>query len=102
MMRDTNKWKARFDLLHILNMPYKDQPLTRFAELLARWAEKYAERNREKANSLDEFNRFIESANRHFEQRICWERDEDHMAATWFNMMWAEMVMFKLKDKTND
>ncbi len=96
MMRDTNKGKPRFELLYPLCVPYKEQMLTRFAELLARWAEKYSERNREKAETKEELNRFKESAARHFNQRLCWENDEDHASAVRFNMMWAEMVKWKL------
>jgi hypothetical protein len=99
MLRDTNEWKARFDLLHPLWIPYKEQMLTRFAELLARWAIKYKERNWEVAETEEELNRFKESAARHFEQRLCWENDEDHASAVWFNIMGAEMVKYKLKNK---
>jgi len=96
MMRDTNEGKPRFDLLHPLCLPYEEQMLTRFAQLLWRGAQKYSERNREKAETQEELNRFKESASRHFEQRLCGEDDEDHGSATRFNIMWAEMVKYKL------
>jgi hypothetical protein len=100
MLRDTNENKPRFDLLHPLWIPYQEQMLTRFAELLGRWAIKYAERNREKAETIEELNRFKESASRHFEQRLTWEQDEDHASAVWFNIMGAEMVKYKLLIKS--
>lgn len=96
MMRDTNEWKARFDLCLPLEIPYEEQLLTRFAQLMGRWAVKYTERNREKAWTLEEFNRFKESAIRHFMQWFNGEKDEDHAAAVLFNIMWAEYVLFKL------
>lgn len=96
MLRDTNEWKPRFDLLHPLSIPYEEQMLTRFAKLLARWAIKYKERNWEVANTKEELDRFKESASRHFEQWLCWETDEDHASAVWFNIMWAEMVKYKM------
>lgn len=99
MIRDTNEDKARFDLLIPKNIPYKEQMMTRFAELLARWARKYTERNWEKANTEEELNRFKESAYRHFMQWFCGEVDEDHAAAVWFNIMWAEYVKYLLSKK---
>lgn len=96
MLRDTNEGKARFDLLLPLGIPYQEQMMTRFANLLARWAIKYKERNWEVAETQEELNRFKESAARHFNQRICWEIDEDHAAAVWFNIMGAEMVKYKI------
>jgi hypothetical protein len=96
MVRDTNEGKARFDLLIPNDVPYQYQLLTRFANLLARWAEKYTERNWEKAETREEYNRFKESAFRHFMQRYCWELDEDHAAAVLFNIMWADTVSYKI------
>jgi hypothetical protein len=101
MQRDTNVGKARFDLMFPLDVPYKYQIITRFAEILGRWAIKYNERNWEKAETQEELNRFKESAARHFSQRLCWETDEDHMAATMFNLMWAELVKYKMSLKSN-
>ena len=96
MMRDTNKGKPRFDLVHPLGIPYEEQRFTRLAKLLGRWAEKYSERNWEKAETPAELDRFMESAQRHFHQRYFWEKDEDHMAAVIFNMIGAEMVKYKM------
>lgn len=85
MQRDTNKGKPRFDLLWIKDMPYEEQPLYRLAMLMARGAEKYDDRNWEKASLPEERDRFIESRLRHTAQSDCGELDEDHDAAVLFN-----------------
>lgn len=90
MRRDTNKGKPRFDLLVPEKIAYKDQLLTRFAELMARGAEKYDARNWEQGIGEEELARFRESAFRHFFQWLCGETDEDHAVATIFNIMGAE------------
>jgi len=96
MVRDTNEDKPRFDLLIPKLIPYKETMLCRWADLMWRWAKKYDERNREKAETQEELNRFKESAFRHFIQRYCWEQDEDHWAAVMFNIQWAELVEYKI------
>ena len=65
MTRDVNTDKARFDLCLAGGIPYKDQMLTRFAELMQRGSAKYNARNWEKADSQEELDRFKESALRH-------------------------------------
>lgn len=88
MRRDTDENKPRYDLIY---MPM----LTRWAELMARGAEKYGERNWELANSEEEMNRFKASAWRHFVQWQNGEDDEDHASAILFNVSAYEYV----KDK---
>ena len=101
MKRDISEGKARFDLIHPLNVPYKEQILTRFAELMSRGAVKYGNRNWEKASGQEELNRFKESALRHCEQWFCGETDEDHAVAVFFNIMAYEATKYKLSnDKT--
>lgn len=90
MVRDTSKAKPRYDLIW-------KPGLKRLAELMARGAEKYTARNWEKAATQEELDRFYESANRHFEQWMLGEKDEDHMAAVIFNLFGAEMVKEKLR-----
>jgi len=102
MQRDTNEDKPRFDLISPLGIPYKDQPLTRIAKHMARWAEKYEERNREKACTQEEVNRFRESAYRHFMARWCGEVDEDHYSAVFFNMTGVETTKYKMEHTTLD
>ena len=98
MVRDTDENKPRFDLLMPKIVPYKDQPLTRFAELMARGAQKYTERNWELAEGVEELERFKASALRHLLQWYNNEQDEDHMAAVMFNLTGAEYVKWKLKN----
>lgn len=92
MVRDTQDGKARFDLLFPLGLPYDKQMLTRFANLMARGAEKYTERNWEKARTQEELERYYSSALRHMIQWISGEEDEDHAAAVMFNIMAGEFV----------
>lgn len=96
MQRDTNDGKPRFDLMIPQGVRYADQMLTRFAELLARGAKKYNDRNWEKADSEAELERFRESAFRHLMQWLCGETDEDHVAAVMFNLLAHESTKTKL------
>lgn len=100
MVRDTQEGKARFGLLRTLEQPYEAQMLTRLAQLMTRGADKYGERNWEKADSLEELERFQESAERHFNQWLAGELDgEDHAAAVMFNVIAAEFVKWKLVER---
>jgi hypothetical protein len=96
MKRDIETNKPRFDLLMALDDNYETCLLTRWANLLARGAEKYSERNWEQANSLEEFKRFKSSAYRHFVQAMMGEDDEDHFAAVLFNLNGMVYLMNKL------
>jgi len=96
MVRDTEKGKARFDLLFPLGVPYAAQMLTRFAELMARGAEKYDARNWEKAKGAEELARYRSSALRHLVQWLAGETDEDHAAAVMFNLLAGETVKYKM------
>lgn len=90
MRRDTDKGKPRYDLI--------DEPmLTRWAELMARGAEKYGENNWKLANSEEELQRFKASGFRHFIQWIRGDEDEDHAAAILYNVAAAEYVKRKLE-----
>jgi hypothetical protein len=69
--------------------------LERWAELLTRGAEKYPDdedgrANWMKANGEAEYNRFRQSAFRHFLQWYNGDVDEDHAAAVLFNINGAE------------
>lgn len=96
MVRDTDEGKARFDLLFPEDVPYNKQMLTRFADLMARGAAKYAERNWEKGNSQAEIDRAKSSALRHLIQWMTGEDDEDHAAAVMFNILQAETTSKKI------
>lgn len=95
MVRDTDDGKPRFDLLVPEGVLFDDQFLTRFAALMARGADKYGDRNWEKANSREEWQRMRSSAFRHFVQWFCGETDEDHAAAAVFNIFAAETTAAK-------
>lgn len=64
----------------------------RWAVHLTKGAVKYDKRNWMKAAGEEEFNRFRESALRHFLQWFRGEVDEDHAAAVYFNINGAEYV----------
>ena len=102
MKRDISEDKPRFDLLIPNWIPFEEQFLTRFANHMARGAKKYSERNREVAETQEELNRFKESFMRHAMQWFCGDRSEDHCCAAAFNLMGAEMVLYKLKQKSDE
>ena len=81
-VRDTNAGKPRYDLISTVG-------LKRLAELMARGAEKYSDRNWEigigTETGIPEA-RFYESAFRHLMQYASGDVDEDHLAAVCFNL----------------
>jgi hypothetical protein len=101
MRRDTQDNKPRFDLISPLLVPYSEQMLTRWAELMARGALKYDDRNWEKACTQQELDRAMASAVRHFYQWQCGETDEDHAAACYFNIQLAEYIKWRLNHAKN-
>lgn len=99
MVRDTQDGKARFDLLRPQGVPYEAQFMTRVAMLMTRGAGKYGFRNWEKANSEEEIERFENSAERHMQQWLAGETDEDHAAAVVFNLLAAETTRWKIEQE---
>ena len=97
MRRDLQDGKPRFDLIMPKDLPYAEQPLTRWAALMERGAVKYGVRNWELAGTEEELARFRESAFRHFLQYLSGEEDEDHMAAVFFNLSAIELVRWKMR-----
>lgn len=95
MVRDTDEGKARFELLLPLGVPYDQQFMVRVAELLARGAHKYDDRNWERATGEVEMERFKSSALRHLMQWAAGETDEDHAAAVVFNLLGYETTKWK-------
>ncbi|OUU13919.1 MAG: hypothetical protein CBB97_25465 [Candidatus Endolissoclinum sp. TMED37] len=95
MARDTNKGKARFDLLLPKGVRYEEQMLTRLAELMTRGADKYGDRNWEEAEGAEEMARFKESAFRHFIQWMSNDLEEDHASAVMFNIIAYETTWIK-------
>ncbi len=88
MVRDVTAGKIDWSL--VANGPM----LRRWAELLTNGAvvKGYGKRNWMKAAGEDEYERFRESAFRHFMEWYLGERDEDHGAAVFFNINGAEYV----------
>jgi len=75
----------------------RDGPMFwRWAQHLTNGAKKYAKRNWMLAAGTEEYERFRESAARHFEQWLRGDTDEDHAAAVYFNINGAEYVKRKL------
>lgn len=97
MVRDTQEGKPRFDLLLALGLPYEEQFLTRLAALAQRGADKYGDRNHEKSRTPEELARFKASALRHLMQWISEETDEDHAAATAYNLFMAESCRWRME-----
>lgn len=98
-VRDSQAGKARFDLLLPKRVPYAEQLLTRAAAHMARGAEHYGDRNWENMHDEAALERFESSALRHLHQWANGERDEDHAAACYFNLMGAEYVRGILEGK---
>lgn len=94
MQRNIAEGKPRYDLIW-------KPGLKRLAELYARGAKVYGDRNWEKASTQEEMNRFDESLLRHVFQLLEGDRTEDHMAACIFNLFGREMVREKLQNETS-
>lgn len=90
MVRDITDGKTDYAL--VLDGPMFE----RWATHLTKGAVKYEKRNWMKAEGREEYDRFRESAFRHFLQWYRGETDEDHAAATIFNLNGAEYVKTKL------
>jgi hypothetical protein len=98
MVRDTTEGKINFLLIRPGPM------FKRWAEHLSKAAAKYDNtrkpgepRNWQLAEGLAEYERFQESAARHFELWLEGKDDEDHAAGVFFNINGAEYVKAKLK-----
>lgn len=90
MRRDVQEGKTLFSL------PFEGPMFNRWAEHLTKGAEKYGKNNWQLANSLEEQERFKESAIRHFIQWLRGDRDEDHASAVFFNINAWEYVRERL------
>lgn len=89
MTREDKSSKLRFDLI-------PDFMLWRLAALYTKGAKNHAPRNWEKASTEEDFDLFMQGAYRHFMQYRRGDRDEDHVAAVFFNLAGAELVREKL------
>lgn len=99
MRRDTQDGKPRFELMITKAQPYSEQMVTRYAELLARGAVKYEDRNWEDGDSEEELERAKASLLRHAMQLVAGETDEDHAAAVWFNAQAIEYFRWRIAEK---
>lgn len=79
MNRDITTGKPRYDLIPL-------PMLKRLAELYARGADKYGDRNWELANSPEEITHFKAAAWRHFAQYMDGDTSEDHLIAAVWNL----------------
>lgn len=93
--RDVNTGKPRYDLI-----PH--ELLYRLAMLYTRGAEKYGDDNWQKACTQEEYDRFMQSAFRHFMQWRAGEDDEDHAAAAIWNIMAYEWHVEHKPDMTDE
>lgn len=98
MRRDDNTYKPDYMLCMPKGIPYEEQMLTRWANLMVRGADKYGERNFELARTQEEYDRFLSSAMRHMIQYVNGAKDEDHAAAVYFNICAAEMVIRRINE----
>jgi hypothetical protein len=87
-VRDVQTGKPRYDLIY-------RPALTRWAELMARGAEKYGEDNWRLASSPEELKRFKASLWRHMIQFMDGDESEDHAASMMFNIAACMYVMEK-------
>ena len=102
MVRDTTEGKINFMLIRPGPM------FRRWAAHLSRAAAKYDNtrkpgepRNWQLAEGMAEYERFQESAARHFESWLDGETDEDHAAGIFFNVNGAEYVKEKLAQESS-
>jgi hypothetical protein len=100
MQRDVTTGKPRWDLVAPEGVPLESTMGYRHAMLMARGAEKYGDRNWEKARTDAELARFKQSAYRHFMQWYHGELDEDHASAVYFNIAGAEFVQCMRKGES--
>lgn len=101
-VRDPETGKPRFDLLLPEGIPFEEQILTRFANHMAKGAEKYSQRNWELMVDDAALGRAKSSALRHMLQWITGDDSEpgaDHAASILFNIMAAETIAYKIRGR---
>lgn len=93
MVRDTTEGKIDYGLA-------LDGPMfERWAAHLTKGAKKYVKRNWMLACGQEEYERFKESALRHFIDWWNGKRDEDHASGIFFNINGAEYVAERLREQ---
>lgn len=88
--RDSQAGKGRYDLL-------PPEAIRRYAQLLARGAERYGDKNWELGQP---FSRVVSSMLRHAFQAAAGQNDEDHLAAVMFNA--AALITFQERIASGD
>lgn len=91
MVRDTTEGKTDYTL--VLDGPMFE----RWAQHMTKGAVKYSKRNWMKAAGRAEYDRFRESALRHFMAWYRGDTDEDHASGVYFNINGAEFVAANVK-----
>jgi len=86
MVRDTANEKVNYLLV------FDGPMLDRWAAHLTAGAKKYDARNWMLASGPEEYERFRESATRHFRMWLAGETDEDHASGVFFNINGSEYV----------
>lgn len=87
MRRDTQEGKPKFRLLWPKGVPFEEQLITRVADLYARGAVKYGDRNWEKSCNAEDLAHHEEALERHFHKFLEGVEDgEDHAAAVVWNV----------------
>lgn len=86
MVRDVTEDKVNYLLV------FDGPMLDRWAAHMTAGAKKYAARNWMLAAGPEEYERFRESATRHFRKWLAGEADEDHASGVYFNINGAEYV----------
>ena len=92
-VRDTEEGKPDLTLV-------PREGIRRYAEHLTKGAVKYGKHNWRLSHTLDDKERFLRSAARHFNQYLDGEMDEDHVSAVKFNLDAAEYVRAILMEET--
>jgi len=101
MVREPSGIRERFDLILPLGQPYNTTLLYKWADILAMGCSKYKKRNWELASSVEELDRFKESAWRHFVKFMNGETDENHAGSILFNLNGIVYLMNKLNVDIN-
>ena len=86
MVRDITEDKTNYLLV------FDGPMLDRWAAHMTAGAKKYAARNWMLASGPEEYERFRESATRHFRKWLAGETDEDHASGVFFNINGKEYV----------
>lgn len=102
MQRDTSEGKPRFDLLLPRGVPFEEQLITRVADLYARGAVKYGDRNWEKSNTEESLAHHEAALLRHMYKYLTGVEDgEDHAAAIVWNVNAVDLTRRKIAKKLN-